>query len=68
MPAHRVVTFGLDAQPDFGVRDGWLVEGDARIVEVSALSIHGAHNVAVAVLHPGTLSAAWAVGLVLPAL
>jgi len=46
LPAHRVVTFGLDAQPDFGVRDGWLVEGDARIVEVSALSIHGAHNVA----------------------
>jgi UDP-N-acetylmuramoylalanine--D-glutamate ligase len=42
----RVVTFGLDAQPDFGVRDGWLVEDDAQILEVSALPIHGAHNVA----------------------
>jgi UDP-N-acetylmuramoylalanine--D-glutamate ligase len=45
-PGRRVVTFGLDAQPDFGVRDGWLVEGGARILEVSALLIHGAHNVA----------------------
>ena len=42
----RVVTFGLDAEGDFGVRDGWLVEGAARILEVSALPIHGAHNVA----------------------
>ena len=40
-----VVTFGLDAEGDFGVRDGWLVEGDGRILEVSALPIHGAHNV-----------------------
>lgn len=39
-----VVTFGLDAARDFGMRDGWLVEGDARILEVSALPIHGAHN------------------------
>jgi UDP-N-acetylmuramoylalanine--D-glutamate ligase len=46
VPGQRVVTFGLDAGGDFGVRDGWLVEGAARIVEVSALPIHGAHNVA----------------------
>jgi len=46
LPGPRVVTFGLDAGGDFGVRDGWLVEGAARIVEVSALPIHGAHNVA----------------------
>ena len=42
----RVLTFGLDAGPDFGVREGWLVEGGARIVEASALAIHGAHNLA----------------------
>ena len=46
LPGHRVVTFGLEAGPDFGMRDGWLVEGDARILDVSALTIHGAHNVA----------------------
>jgi UDP-N-acetylmuramoylalanine--D-glutamate ligase len=44
----RVMTFGLDAPAAdaFGVHDGWLVEGAARIVEATALSIHGAHNVA----------------------
>jgi UDP-N-acetylmuramoylalanine--D-glutamate ligase len=44
-----VVTFGTDAPPsarDFGVAQGWLVEGAARILEVQALGIHGAHNVA----------------------
>jgi UDP-N-acetylmuramoylalanine--D-glutamate ligase len=44
-----VVTFGLDAPPsarDFGVAQGWLVEGGARILEAKALGIHGAHNVA----------------------
>ena len=46
LPGHRVITFGLDAEPDFGVRDGWLVEGLDRIIEASALPIHGAHNVA----------------------
>jgi len=46
LPGRRVVTFGLDAKPDFGVRDGWLVEGGAGILEASALPIHGAHNVA----------------------
>jgi UDP-N-acetylmuramoylalanine--D-glutamate ligase len=45
-PGHRVVTFGLDAEADFGVRDGWLVEGRERILEASALPVHGAHNVA----------------------
>ncbi|MBV9192340.1 MAG: UDP-N-acetylmuramoyl-L-alanine--D-glutamate ligase [Betaproteobacteria bacterium] len=46
LAGHRIVTFGLDGEADFGVRDGWLVEGTARILEVSALPIHGAHNVA----------------------
>jgi len=45
----RVVTFGLDAPPsahDFGVRDGALMEGSHRLVQASALAIHGAHNTA----------------------
>jgi len=46
LPGRRIVTFGLDTQADFGVRDGWLVEGGTGILEVSALPIHGAHNVA----------------------
>ncbi|HTM59615.1 MAG TPA: UDP-N-acetylmuramoyl-L-alanine--D-glutamate ligase [Burkholderiales bacterium] len=45
LPGRRVVTFGLDGEADFGVRDGWLVEGAVRILEASALPIHGAHNV-----------------------
>src|SRR5258708_17637825 len=44
-----VLTFGLDAPTsaaDFGVRDGWLVEGGERILAASALPIRGAHNIA----------------------
>jgi UDP-N-acetylmuramoylalanine--D-glutamate ligase len=46
LPERRALTFGLDAEKDFGVRDGWLVEGDERIVAASELPIHGAHNLA----------------------
>ena len=49
LPGRRVVTFGLDAPPsahDFGVRDGALMEGPHRLLEASALAIHGAHNAA----------------------
>ena len=46
LPGRPVATFGLGAGGDFGVRDGWLVEGAAQILEASALPIHGAHNVA----------------------
>ncbi|HZD19641.1 MAG TPA: UDP-N-acetylmuramoyl-L-alanine--D-glutamate ligase [Burkholderiales bacterium] len=49
LAGRRVVTFGLDAPPtadDFGVRDGALMEGSDRLVEASALALHGAHNVA----------------------
>ena len=46
LPGRRVLTFGLDAEADFGVREGWLAEGGARIVAASALAIHGAHNLA----------------------
>ena len=42
----RVLTFGLDARADFGVRAGTLVEGEQPIIEAAALPIHGAHNVA----------------------
>ncbi len=48
-PGRKVVTFGLGAPQspeDFGVRDGWLVQGRDAIMEASALPIHGAHNVA----------------------
>jgi UDP-N-acetylmuramoylalanine--D-glutamate ligase len=47
-PGRKVVTFGLDApgQDDFGVRDGWLVQGREEIMEAAALPLHGAHNVA----------------------
>jgi UDP-N-acetylmuramoylalanine--D-glutamate ligase len=39
------MTFGLDAASDFGLRDGWLVEGSERILRVKELTIHGAHNI-----------------------
>jgi UDP-N-acetylmuramoylalanine--D-glutamate ligase len=47
-PGRHVVTFGLDASTgrNYGVRAGLLLEGEERIVEASALPIHGAHNVA----------------------
>jgi UDP-N-acetylmuramoylalanine--D-glutamate ligase len=45
LPGRKVTTFGLDAAGDFGVRDGWLVEGSERIAAVATLPIHGAHNV-----------------------
>ena len=49
LPGRRVVTFGLDApagDDDFGVREGWLVQGGRRILERAALPLHGDHNVA----------------------
>ncbi len=44
LPGRQVRTFGLDAENDFGVRDGWLVEGALRIARASSLPLHGAHN------------------------
>ena len=49
LPGRRIVTFGLDASPsarDYGVAGGALMEGAHRLLEASALAIHGAHNVA----------------------
>src|SRR5205085_10693777 len=46
VPGRRIIAFGLDAEPDFGVHGGWLDEGSAQILQLSALPIHGAHNVA----------------------
>ena len=49
LAGRSVVTFGLDAPRagnDFGVRDGWLVQGGNRILETAELPIHGSHNVA----------------------
>src|SRR5436190_3957112 len=44
LPGRQVMTFGLEAENDFGVRDGWLVEGALRIARASSLPLHGAHN------------------------
>jgi UDP-N-acetylmuramoylalanine--D-glutamate ligase len=45
-PGREVVTFGLHPQSDFGLREGFLVEGSHRLLAVERLAIHGAHNVA----------------------
>ena len=48
LPGRRVMSFGLDKPQTgdaFGLAQGWLVEGGARIMEAAALSIHGAHNI-----------------------
>ena len=48
-PGGAVVTFGLDAPRnagDFGIADGSLVRGSEKIIELSALTIHGMHNAA----------------------
>ena len=42
----KVVSFGLDAGKDFGLKDGVLVEGTTEILRADALQIHGAHNIA----------------------
>src|SRR5256885_14191380 len=49
LPGRQAITFGIgapQASGDFGVRDGWLVEGGERMVAASALVIHGTHNLA----------------------
>lgn len=49
LPGRAVVTFGLDAPPaprDFGVRDGALVRGSEKIIDLARLRIHGLHNAA----------------------
>ncbi len=48
LPGREVVTFGLGEPPaegDFGLREGWLVQGGRRILREKELLIHGAHNV-----------------------
>jgi UDP-N-acetylmuramoylalanine--D-glutamate ligase len=47
--ARARMTFGLDAPAvawDFGVRDGALMLGGRRFLDIDTLPIHGAHNVA----------------------
>jgi UDP-N-acetylmuramoylalanine--D-glutamate ligase len=47
LPGRSVVTFGLDAPPtavDFGIVKGALVRGQAKLVELAQLPIHGLHN------------------------
>jgi UDP-N-acetylmuramoylalanine--D-glutamate ligase len=48
LAGRRTLSFGLDKPPArdaFGLAQGWLVEGEARIAEATALPIHGAHNI-----------------------
>jgi UDP-N-acetylmuramoylalanine--D-glutamate ligase len=48
VPGRAHVTFGLDAPAiaeDFGVRDGWLVRGEEKLLQIEELGISGAHNV-----------------------
>jgi UDP-N-acetylmuramoylalanine--D-glutamate ligase len=45
-PGRKVITFGLDAQGDFGVANGKLVHGSREILAVDQLGIRGSHNVA----------------------
>jgi len=43
------MTFGLDAPAvawDFGVRDGWLVQGEEKILARGEMALRGDHNVA----------------------
>lgn len=45
----RRLTFGLDAPAgaeDFGIEDGWLMHGNARLLRADELAIAGRHNAA----------------------
>jgi UDP-N-acetylmuramoylalanine--D-glutamate ligase len=45
--ASRRLTFGLDAPPgpaDFGLSEGWLVQGGQRLLRADALALGGLHN------------------------
>jgi UDP-N-acetylmuramoylalanine--D-glutamate ligase len=47
LPGRTQVTFGLDTPDmpeDFGLRDGWLVRGEERILAAADLPLAGAHN------------------------
>lgn len=53
IPGRRLITFGLDAPADandFGLRknrgEPWIVQGDRRLLPISALPIAGLHNAA----------------------
>jgi UDP-N-acetylmuramoylalanine--D-glutamate ligase len=70
--AARRLTFGLDAPAgadDFGLADGWLMQGNERLLAASELAMSGLHNVANAL---AALALARAIGLppapLLPAL
>jgi UDP-N-acetylmuramoylalanine--D-glutamate ligase len=47
LPGRTVRTFGLDepeGEADYGLREGYLVQGGARILRADELPIHGLHN------------------------
>jgi UDP-N-acetylmuramoylalanine--D-glutamate ligase len=48
-PQRQVVSFGLGAAPsanDFGLVDGWLMQGGDRLIELASLKLVGLHNAA----------------------
>jgi len=62
------VSFGFDQAPgvnDFGLRDGWILRGDERLVELASLKLVGLHNAANAM---ASLALCTAVGAPMPAL
>ncbi len=49
LPWRTVLTFGLSAPlmlNEFGIKDGWMWEGESRLMEVAKLPLAGLHNVA----------------------
>ena len=46
-PVERIVTFGLDEPDvgDWGLRDGWLMVGERRVISSAELPLPGTHNV-----------------------
>jgi UDP-N-acetylmuramoylalanine--D-glutamate ligase len=46
LPGRKTITFGLDAEGDFGVRGEALICRGVPVLRIDELQIHGAHNVA----------------------
>ena len=49
LPWRTVLTFGLTAPlmlNEFGIKDGWMWEGESRLMEMDQLPLAGLHNVA----------------------
>ena len=68
LPKRQMSSFGLNPAPsafDFGLQDGWLMQGGARLIEASALQLAGTHNMANAL---AALALCRSIGLSVPSL